>query len=556
MKDIRKRATESAMTFFGAGISINLLALVLCLAVPEVARAQTDLSVNSSIRNVTVFLNKAQVTREIKARVGPGETNLILSGLTSQLDQQSIQVSGSGNIVIVGIRHDQNYLDDSNVPAKLKLLQDSLEYYNLDLERGLNEKDILLKEEQLILANQKIGGTQQNLTVSELKAMADFYRSRLAEIGLAKMNVEGKIKRLNERISRLKKQIAEQRGYFARNTSEITISVTAKATSTASLEVSYVVSNAGWYPVYDLRAKDAGSPVQLHYKANVFQQTGEAWDNVKLKLSTANPALGGVKPELYTWYLDFVRPRFDALQGKAPDAKLRGVASMPAEAELKVSEDSAESLSNYVSTIQTALNTEFEIALPYSVGSTGKPTTVDIRDYDLDATYQYGVAPKLDRDAFLLAKATGWDELSLLPGEANVFFENTFVGKSFIDPNNIKDTLSISMGRDKRVVVQREKLKDYTTRRTIGANQRDRYGWEIAVRNTKNEPVRITVEDQVPVSKNNQIEVSVDNTGGARYNAETGKLVWELLLKPNETRKLQYGFEVKYPKDQQLPGLE
>jgi uncharacterized protein (TIGR02231 family) len=181
---------------------------------------------------------------------------------------------------------------------------------------------------------------------------------------------------------------------------------------------------------------------------------------------------------------------------------------------------------------------------------------VDIASHEVPATYRYATTPKLDRDAFLLARVTGWEAFSLLPGEANVFFEGTFVGKTFVDPANVRDTLDVSLGRDKRIVVEREKVKDFTSRRTIGANRRDRYTWEISIRNTRNEAVTVMVEDHVPVSQNSQIEVTVDETGGARYTAENGKLVWELSLNPNETKKVRYSFEVKYPKDRVIPGLE
>jgi uncharacterized protein (TIGR02231 family) len=174
----------------------------------------------------------------------------------------------------------------------------------------------------------------------------------------------------------------------------------------------------------------------------------------------------------------------------------------------------------------------------------------------LKADYIYSVAPKLDRDAFLIARATGWEEFSLLPGEANIFFEGTFVGKSHIDPNNIKDTLSLSLGRDKRIVVKREKLKDFSSKKLIGTNQRAAYAYEISIRNTKTEPVRIIVEDQIPVSQNSQIEVAVADTGLAKYNANTGKLTWEMNLQPTETKKVVYKFDVKYPKDKTIAGLE
>jgi len=532
----------------------KILLSLLFVALTVVTYSQSDKSVDSKIARVTVFLNRAQITREVKTKIEAGRTNLVLNGLTSQLDQQSIQVSGKGNFVILGISHNQNYLNEFNVPKSMQVLKDSLEIYKRQIGLEQNHKDILAKEEQLILNNQKIGGTQQNLTVAELKAMADFYRSRLSEIGIYKIKTEEKIKKLNDRINKVNRQINEQNDLYSRNTSEIVVSVSADAASTVELEVNYVVANAGWYPVYDLRAINTRSPVQLNYKANVYQNTGEEWKNVKIKLSTANPSLSGLKPELASWYLDFYKPIPYSMQ-KGERAVRSAAPSMAKVAEEEIREMDAVSTSDFVTTVQTTLNTEFEIGLPYTVASSAKPTLVDVRNYEMNAQYEYSTAPKLDQDVFLLAKATGWEDFNLLPGEANVFFEGTFVGKSYIDPNNIKDTLSVSLGRDKRIVVKREKLKDFTTRKAIGGNQRDSYAWEISVRNTKSEPIRIQIEDQVPVSQNSQIEVTVLDITGARYNKETGKLTWSMTLQPNDTKKIVFKYEVKYPKDKVVGGL-
>lgn len=524
------------------------------------AEAQTEKQVDSKISRITVFLNRAQVTRELKTRVEAGRTNLILSGLTANLDQQSIQVSGKGAITILGINHNQNYLSDHNRPKSLQVLYDSLEFYRKQLLQEQHQNEVLSKEEQLLLSNQKIGGTNQNLSVNELKAMADFYRTRLSEIGNGKIKVDERIKVIHERTTKLKQQIREQNDLYNRNTSEIVVSVSADAATAVELEVNYIVANAGWYPVYDLRAANTRSPVQLNYKANVFQSTGEEWKNVRLKLSTANPSLGGVKPELFSWYLDFYQPYVKALQGRAAGVQVQRTMKPQDKEEIQVEFDievpeEAATISDFTQTIQTSLNTEFDISLPYTVSSASKPTLVDIRNHEMKAEYLYSTAPKLDQDAFLLARATGWEEFSLLPGEANVFFEGTFVGKSYIDPNVIKDTLSVSLGRDKRIVVKREKVKDFTTRRTIGSNIRESFAWEVSVRNTKNEAVKILVEDQVPVSRNSQIEVTVLDVAGAKYNKDTGKLVWEMNLQPNETKKVVFKYEVKYPKDKTISGL-
>ncbi len=540
-------------------ISMKNQLLATALSVSAlVAAGQNEKSVDSKITNVTVFLNKAQVKREVKTRLEAGKTNLVVTGLTSQLDPQSIQVSGKGSFVILGISHQQNYLNEFNMPKALKMLKDSVESLQKQLALEQSQKEILNKEEQMLLINQKIGGTNQNLTVAELKAMADFYRTRLGDIVSSRMRQDDKIKKINDRISKINNQISNQNEMYARNTSEIVVSVSAEAATIVDLDVSYVVANAGWYPIYDLRAINTKSPVQLSYKANVFQSTGEEWKNVKLKLSTANPNQSGLKPELSSWFLDFYQPIAYGLEMKkykagAPAA--RSAASMDMKEETVMAAPVAESVADYVSTIQTTLNTEFDISLPYSVLSASKPTVVDIRNYEMKSDYTYSVAPKLDIDAFLLARATGWEEFNLLPGEANIFFEGTFVGKSFIDPNNIKDTLSVSLGRDKRIVVKREKLKDLTSRNFIGSTKKENYTYEISVRNTKSENIKILVEDQIPVSQNSQIEISLQDMGGAKYDKIRGKLVWELELKPNEARKLVYKFEVKYPKDKQINGL-
>ncbi|MBS1544651.1 MAG: DUF4139 domain-containing protein [Bacteroidetes bacterium] len=532
----------------------NIVALVIVLTLSSATMAQTEKQVESKITDVTVFLARAQVTRAVKTRVDAGKTNLVVTGLTSQLDPQSIQVSGKGSVILLGTSHRQNFMNELNMPKTLKLLNDSVDFYQKQVGLEQSQKEILNREEQMLLSNQKIGGANQNLTVAELKAMADFYRSRLGEIVTARSKSDDRVKKLTEKINRLKNQINSQNELRSRNSSEVVVTVSSEAGGALELELSYVVANAGWVPIYDLRAINTKSPVQLNYKANVIQQTGEDWAGVHLTLSTANPNLGGLKPELYTQYLDFYSPvAYDYAKKSQPRS------AMPVRAEAKsmdiAAEETAVTSAEFVSTVQTSLNTEFDISLPYNVPSSMEPTLVDIRKYDLNASYLYSVAPKLDMDAFLLAKGTGWEEFSLLPGEANIFFEGTFVGKTAINPNSIKDTLAISLGRDKRIVVKREKVKDFTTRKAIGSNIRETYAYEVSVRNAKQEPIRIVVEDQVPVSQNSQIEVLVSDNGGAAYNKDTGKLQWTWTLQPNETKKATFKFEVKYPKDKQISGL-
>lgn len=536
---------------------LRKLLLLAMLFTTATLFGQSEKRVDSKITEVTVFLDRAQVTRVVKTRVEAGKTNIILQGLTSSLDQQSVQVSGKGKFTILGISHQQNYSREFSSP-RTKTLKDSIDLVQRSVTLEQAQKEILSKEEQLLLSNQKIGGANQNLSVAELKAMADFYRTRLNDIFAQRMKHDTRIKDLNEKLSKLQMQLREVEELHRKNTSEIIVQVSADGETNADLEVSYLVANAGWTPVYDIRALDTKSPIQLLYKANVFQRTGEEWRNVKLRLSTANPSLGGVKPQLTTWFVDIFNPVAVRSQNYKANKKVMATPTASAPMmEMEIAEDRAVagSVADYVSTVETSLSTEFAISLPYTVLSASKPTLVDVATHSLKAEYIYSVAPKLDRDVFLMANITGWEEYSLLPGEANIFFEGTFVTKSIIDPNNIKDTLSISLGRDKRIVVDREKIKDYSSRKTIGSNQRDTYGYTITVRNNKAEPIRLIVEDQVPVSQNSQIEVSLLESSNASYDKQTGRLKWEMNLKPQESRKVDLKFEIKYPKDKNISGI-
>lgn len=201
-------------------------------------------------------------------------------------------------------------------------------------------------------------------------------------------------------------------------------------------------------------------------------------------------------------------------------------------------------------TTQTAM--EFEIEMPYTLISSNKPLNVEIGRYELPTTYLYECTPKIDKDAFLTANITDWTKLNLIDGEANVYFENTFVGKTLINTNQTNDTLSISLGRDKNIVVKREKTSDYTQRKIIGANITETKAWTFTIKNTKPQNIDIRIYDQLPVSTNNTIEVTAEETNGAILNNQNGILYWQIQLQPNEQNSRQLRYKVKYPKNQYL----
>jgi uncharacterized protein (TIGR02231 family) len=194
----------------------------------------------------------------------------------------------------------------------------------------------------------------------------------------------------------------------------------------------------------------------------------------------------------------------------------------------------------------------FDIAVPYTIPSDGRMQTVEIQNLTSPAEYKYLTLPKESQLAYLTANLTNWAELSLQSGEATLYFENSFVGKSYLNVNQLTDTLTVSLGTDNSLLVKREKRKDYTSRRVLGSNKTETYSYLITVRNNKQNPVNMTVKDQIPVSSNSSIEVEAVELSGGKYNQGNGFVTWDVAIKPGESKQLILTYSVKYPKDKNL----
>lgn len=211
-----------------------------------------------------------------------------------------------------------------------------------------------------------------------------------------------------------------------------------------------------------------------------------------------------------------------------------------------------EGMDDYVSVKDNELNVVFDIDLPYDVPSNGKEQNVSLKEYKVPAAYRYYSVPNLSKDAYLLGGIIDWAPLNLLPGEANIIFEGTYIGKTMINPGSVLDTLNLTLGRDKRVVVQREKLTDFSSVKFLGASKKQTFTYEVSVRNNKKEKIQMELKDQFPISSNKDIEVELLQQDGASVNNETGILTWKLDLAPGEVKKVRISYSVKYPKEKTI----
>jgi uncharacterized protein (TIGR02231 family) len=194
----------------------------------------------------------------------------------------------------------------------------------------------------------------------------------------------------------------------------------------------------------------------------------------------------------------------------------------------------------------------FDIDVPYDVPGNGKEQGVVLKEYQLPCTYQYFAAPRLDKGVYLLGHALDWEKLNLLPGDADLIVEGTLIGKSRLDPNSTKDTLNLTLGQDKRIVVRRDKIAEFSSVKFLGSTKKEIFTYEITVRNNKQEKVQLLVKDQYPISSNKDIEEELLESSGAVVDKETGILTWKLDLAPGEIHKYRISYSIRYPKDKSL----
>jgi uncharacterized protein (TIGR02231 family) len=516
--------------------------------------AQGEKEIKAPVKHITVFPDRAQVTRETAADIPAGTTILKLAGLSPYIDAQSIQVKGKGDFTIMAVNQQTNYLQNLEDLPEVKNIRSQIEALQTKVEDEKAALDVLKEKEAFLVANRPILIKETTFSLEQLKSVMDLYTNSMEQISTSTLKKNRLIKDYEKQIAALQQQISDKVGKQLPS-GEISVTVSAGKSVSGSLSFSYVVTNAGWYPSYDIRVDDITKPVTLFYKANVFQNTGVAWKDVKLSFSNATPWVAGNVPVLNPWFIDYFVPRPPvAVRGVAYGTK-RSVA--PAMAESVSADKGAEKMEAEAAPVAVEKNVgettvTFDVSVPYSIQSDGKVQTIEIQRTTSPAEYKYVTVPKLSPLAYLTGNISDWASQSLISGEATLYFENAFVGKSYLNVNQLTDTLSISLGNDNSILVKREKRKEFTSTKIIGSNKTETYSFLITVRNNKQTPVRITVNDQIPVSSNSGIEVDAVELTGGRYNSQTGEVKWDLDIRPGETRQLIMTYSVKFPKDKTI----
>lgn len=514
-----------------------------------VAGAMADQSVNAPASEVTIFLNGAQVTRQKTVKLAQGKQTITFTGLSSYLRENSIQVGIDGKVSILGVKREYDYAEQEQQNQEIERLKTAISAKEKEIATIKAEQEVIAAEEAFLDANKVLSGKNEAVSLQALQQTINYYRERLTTLKNRSYELAQNLKTKNSELSALKSELNQTQGRATKETSKIIVEVSAQQAGSYPFSLSYYVTQVSWTAAYDLRANSISQPISLTYKAKIYQNTGENWNNVSLTLSSSNPTQNNNKPSLGTYKL--TEPdRYEIAYEEEAVATDR---VMMAAAPMMAKSVSYGARQNTIETETFENMTSFEIKIKekYTVKSSGEQTTVDVGVYDLPTKYEYHAVPKKDKDAFLVAQATDWTKHHLINGSANIYFENTYIGQTHINTKSTNDTLTISLGRDKSIVVSREELTDYNKKKFLSSKTEVTKAWEIKVKNQKRQDIDIIVFDQVPVSAHSSIEVSSELSGG-ELKANTGEVKWRLHIPANGEAKKTLTYKVKYPKDWDL----
>ena len=543
---------------------IITLTLVMLLSYIGV---QAQATTNATVEKATVYLSGATLTQTATATLKSGSQEVIITGLSPYIETSSLKVTANG-VLISSTEFSTDFLTPAKDNARINRMKDSLKYYEKKHTEVVNDLDInehllkMLKDGTLHNMQQ----TEHTVSVADINANMELYKSK-ADALLKKIDeCDSKIKELNQTIQRLNQQIAQDETSGKQQNGVLHLSVSVPKDITTKFTITYFTNNASWMPCYDLNIHDMQPKVTLQAKAQVQQFTGLDWTHTMLTLSNATPNKTSVAPVFSTWFLRLLlrsqrysKQDADYLSNtmvyevEESAAAEKGYFDFSSAAGVEAV-DAPISMNNFVDVDMQEVHVNYVIAIPYDIPGNGKVQLIDLKDYTINAEYTYYSIPKLSDETYLVATLSGYEKYNLLPGQATVTFNNTFIGKTRINPNTADSLFTVTLATDPRVSVKREKQKQFCDTKHVGNNTTTTESYLITVKNNQNKPVKLTLKEQYPISADKYIEVKVTEIKpAATYNkTDIGVVTWETEQKEGETRTFSVTYSVKYPKDRTI----
>ncbi len=534
-------------------------------------------TVDARICEVTVYDDQALITRKGIVQLTGEEHELIIAQLPVTLISESVRASSSGTVAVrlLGVRTERTNVTEAIAPDITRLTQ---EIEQIE-EQQRHAQDQLT---QLTLQRNFVKGliTQylERLTKSQhpeainlntIKELLEFVGHQYSEFSNAIATTEKEQQQLDKKLQTLRQQHQQLSTPRSQENFSIITTIKPSAAGEFELEVSYVINQASWIPLYDLRFNSTSEKVNLTCLAEVQQNTGEDWLDVALTLSTAKPELGTLPPKLTPWYIDLQHPNHleskaktlaetDNLQPRAFYARMPfpGMTPEPNEA----TDTDLQRLKAQITTAEAPKPggiIAFEVSNSGNISGDGAThkTTIFSEDYSYSA--EYVAMPQLGNLAYLqttiINPITG---VTLLPGKVNIFRDNTFIGTTEIKNIPPGEEFQLNLGLDEGLKIERDLVERQVDQKLIDNGRHTTYAYRLVITNLRSCSAIVSIKEQLPVSCNPQIKVFLTRTNPAIQMGEMGMLEWSMTLPPHSKQEVYYQFTVEHPPELTIVGLD
>ena len=543
--------------------SIQLfIAINLCSSI--IFASKNEMASISNIKNVIVFNKGVNVQRYGSVTLKEGDNTIYIQELSPYLANESIQfLMKSNKVIINSVSKEMNYLGIPNhLSNDVKLLNDSLLKTKENLRLANVAIEVYNQEKDLLNENKSVLKLSKEFIIDDLMDLTDFFRERMLDVEGKISNTNKEIAKINKTIQNIERQINALNSKAKNQYSNVVIQVTSEVNKNIDYELSYNINNrAGWKPCYDIRVDKIHDSVNITYKAEMYQNTNEEWEDIKISLSTGNLNQSNNAPSFNPNYLyannyyksrviSSPSPRYDKYEGTAATANVDVGMAMEDDI-MEVSSSSAD----FTTVDFSGTQIQYDIGLPYSITSSNKSLFIEIQKINLFATYDYYSYPKMDKDVFLMCHLSSIAQQNFLSGEAQLFFEGKSVGKTYLDPLSTKKTIDLSLSRDLSIIAQRKPIKKLSIETKIGDKVKQERTFEVSLKNNKQERVKVKLVDQIPVSNDKSINVELMESSEAKLTKNNGKLTWIIELEPNTSVTKSFSYVIKYPEDKRVYGL-
>ncbi|MCR4964502.1 MAG: DUF4139 domain-containing protein [Bacteroidales bacterium] len=514
--------------------------------------------ITAKITHATVYLQGAALTHTATASLKSGSYDIYINGLSPDIEVGSLKVSANG-VLISASEFSNDFITPREESARIKKLEDSLDTYQRQLQEAKDELTVhthllkMLTDGTLNNMDKKEG----SVSVADINANMELYKSKAGALQRSIDQDNRNVTKLDEAVKRLQKQIKQDKTKDKQRTGVLALSVSVPQTINTEFTITYFTNAAGWSPCYDINIASMDKPVVLKSKAQVAQVTGLDWNNIKLTLSNATPNRSKEAPVFSTWFLNFNRPQQHF--AKLSSARSNIIQTMQvAEAEEVMDASPAPAapleMNDFVDVDMQEVSVNYVISVPYDIPGNGKEQLIDLKNYNIKAEYKYYSIPKLSDETYLIATLSDYEQYNLLPGNATVTFDNTYVGKTFLRSNSTDEHITLTLTTDPRISVKREKQSNFCSTKHVGSTTTVTQSYLITVKNNQSKSVKLTLKEQYPISDNKDIEVKLTevNPDATMNKTDIGVLTWDLDLKAGETRTFSVTYSVKYPKDRNI----